>query len=131
MIYSINCNNFTSECCEFLTGKPLPEYIIGLSKEVTPLGKMIKPMIHQLQNNLMQNSNPMHLTQYFEGPNNRQQPTNALSNSGTTTAIPDIEANPILEPNDLFSFKNLLNTEEALIVDFFYLLGHHGNNTNF
>ena len=119
-LFSNNCNNFTNECCEFLTGKPIPEYIIGLPKEVlsTPLGKMIKPMMDQMQNKLMQNSSPMYLPQYFEGQSEQQRtplPNLSLGN----TANRDMGAYSILEPNDLFVFNNLLNTEKAMIVDFF------------
>ena len=42
-----NCNNFTNECCVFLTGAPIPEYITSLPSEVlnTPLGPMIESMM--------------------------------------------------------------------------------------
>ena len=28
-LFENNCNNFTNECCEFLLGKTIPEYITG------------------------------------------------------------------------------------------------------
>lgn len=46
-----NCNNFTNECCLFLTGKPIPAFITGLPAEAlaTPFGAMLRPMIAQME----------------------------------------------------------------------------------
>ncbi|XP_041363483.1 uncharacterized protein LOC121379087 isoform X1 [Gigantopelta aegis] len=45
-----NCNNFSADTTQFLTGKTIPSYITGLPSEFlsTPLGQMIKPLIDQL-----------------------------------------------------------------------------------
>jgi len=45
-----NCNHFTNEVLNFLTGKSLPDYIINLPNEFlsTPLGTMMAPMIDQM-----------------------------------------------------------------------------------
>ncbi|KAK3588774.1 hypothetical protein CHS0354_003010 [Potamilus streckersoni] len=42
-----NCNSFSSEVAQFLTGKDIPSYVTGLPAEVlsTPFGQMIKPFI--------------------------------------------------------------------------------------
>lgn len=42
-----NCNNFTDECSQFLTGSPIPKDIRELPSEFTntPLGAMLRPMI--------------------------------------------------------------------------------------
>ncbi|XP_033745932.1 uncharacterized protein LOC117331352 [Pecten maximus] len=42
-----NCNTFSSEVAQFLTGKDIPSHIIGLPAEVlsTPFGQMIKPWV--------------------------------------------------------------------------------------
>ncbi len=39
-LFKNNCNNFTNECANFLTGKGLPEHITGLPNEIlnTPIG---------------------------------------------------------------------------------------------
>lgn len=44
-----NCNNFTSECAQFLTGKDIPKWITGLPEEAlnTPMGQPIRQMIEQ------------------------------------------------------------------------------------
>eukprot|EP00767_Chilomastix_cuspidata_P002939 gnl/Chilomastix_cuspidata/3063.p1 GENE.gnl/Chilomastix_cuspidata/3063~~gnl/Chilomastix_cuspidata/3063.p1 ORF type:complete len:462 (-),score=100.92 gnl/Chilomastix_cuspidata/3063:83-1468(-) len=45
-----NCNSFTSEACQRLVGKDIPEKIRNLPDEFmdTPLGKLVAPMIDQL-----------------------------------------------------------------------------------
>lgn len=42
-----NCNNFSSEVAQFLTGRDIPSYITSLPEEVmsTPLGQMLRPLI--------------------------------------------------------------------------------------
>jgi len=57
-----NCNNFTEECSQFLTGNSIPDDIKNLPNEFlsTPLGGMLKPMIdgffQNQRNNLQQYS---------------------------------------------------------------------------
>ena len=47
-----NCNHFTEECCRFLVGKSLPNYIINQHEELlsTPIGKSFEPMINSMMN---------------------------------------------------------------------------------
>ncbi|KAK9707823.1 hypothetical protein K7432_009955 [Basidiobolus ranarum] len=42
-----NCNTFSNEVCQFLTGKTLPDYITGLPRDFlnTPLGQQLRPLI--------------------------------------------------------------------------------------
>ncbi|CAI8000467.1 Desumoylating isopeptidase 1 [Geodia barretti] len=42
-----NCNNFTNDVSQFLTGKPIPSYITGLPKEIldTPFGAQMRPLL--------------------------------------------------------------------------------------
>lgn len=49
-----NCNNFTDEACEFLTGKPIPKRVLNQAKELlqTPAGQMFKPFLLQMQGNI-------------------------------------------------------------------------------
>lgn len=51
-----NCNNFTDECCQFLIGKGLPDYIIKLPQEIlsTPIGQIIRPIINNAQNKVIE-----------------------------------------------------------------------------
>ncbi|XP_002741232.1 uncharacterized protein LOC100372444 [Saccoglossus kowalevskii] len=50
-LFDHNCNTFTNEVAQFLTGQCIPSQITSLPKEVldTPLGQMIKPMIDAMQ----------------------------------------------------------------------------------
>jgi len=59
-----NCNHFTNEILNFLTGTNLPENILNQHSEIsnTTLGKMILPM---LENMSMQNN--QFLPQMYEG----------------------------------------------------------------
>jgi hypothetical protein len=47
-----NCNNFTDDACEFLTGKPIPKRVLNQAKDLleTPAGQMFKPYLMQMQN---------------------------------------------------------------------------------
>jgi hypothetical protein len=59
-----NCNHFTNEILNFLTGQSLPDNILKQHEELnsTPLGQMILPM---LQN--MSTQNNQFLPQMYEG----------------------------------------------------------------
>jgi hypothetical protein len=59
-----NCNHFTNDIAQFLTGNPLPDSIIKQHEELsnTPLGKMILPMLDN-----MSKQNNQFLPQMFEG----------------------------------------------------------------
>ncbi|KAL0205122.1 hypothetical protein P9112_000429 [Eukaryota sp. TZLM1-RC] len=48
-LLDLNCNNFTNDAIEFLSGSTLPAEIVTLPQQVmsTPLGQMIKPFIEQ------------------------------------------------------------------------------------
>jgi len=52
-----NCNNFTEEACQFLTGKSIPKFITELPNDAlsTPMGAMLRPMIENMMNQV-QNS---------------------------------------------------------------------------
>ena len=45
-----NCNNFSNEITQFLTGKEFPKYIIDLPKEVlsTPFGQQLQPFLQMM-----------------------------------------------------------------------------------
>ncbi|XP_077972765.1 desumoylating isopeptidase 1-like [Styela clava] len=50
-LFHHNCNNFSSEVAQFLTGKDIPSYITDLPGEIlsTPMGQMIKNMLENTQ----------------------------------------------------------------------------------
>ena len=71
-ILNNNCNHFTNEMIEFLTGDPLPDYILNQAKEYqnTPIGKLmegfnVNPNNNQDGYNLNYNG--------FQAQNNQQQ----------------------------------------------------------
>ncbi|CAG8447189.1 8628_t:CDS:2 [Ambispora leptoticha] len=45
-----NCNNFTNQVCQFLTGQSIPEYITDLPADFlnTPLGQQLRPIIENM-----------------------------------------------------------------------------------
>ncbi|XP_065838160.1 uncharacterized protein [Oscarella lobularis] len=45
-----NCNNFSAEIVQFLTGNPIPQHITNLPQEVmsTPFGAMLKPILDSM-----------------------------------------------------------------------------------
>ncbi|KAH9498397.1 Desumoylating isopeptidase 1 [Bulinus truncatus] len=49
-LFHHNCNNFSSEVAQFLTGKDIPSHITSLPQEVlnTPFGAMIQPFVDAL-----------------------------------------------------------------------------------
>lgn len=50
-LFEHNCNNFSAEAAEFLTGQKIPSYITDLPNEVltTPMGQMLKSMLENTQ----------------------------------------------------------------------------------
>ncbi|XP_071965584.1 uncharacterized protein [Antedon mediterranea] len=52
-LFDHNCNTFSNEIAQFLTGNEIPEYITSLPQEVldTPLGALIKPLIDSMTTN--------------------------------------------------------------------------------
>lgn len=144
-LFENNCNNFTDACSEFLVGEKIPSYITGLPKEVlaTPMGKMIKPMVDNMQKSVTQNSHPMfEQPQGFGGAGQQQQQANnnnngfggfdpnLLANLGNfgnfggqntnTTANTSASTGPavknIVDPTEL---TKLIQSSPAVIIDFF------------
>ena len=54
-----NCNNFSDDVSQFLTGNPIPAHITGLPAEVlnTPMGGMLAPMLTQMENQMRSQGN--------------------------------------------------------------------------
>jgi len=53
-LFENNCNNFSNEVCQFLTGKNIPEFIINLPKEAlnTPLGPLVRQFSQSIANQI-------------------------------------------------------------------------------
>mmetsp|Transcript_21662 Transcript_21662/g.15926 ORF Transcript_21662/g.15926 Transcript_21662/m.15926 type:complete len:89 (-) Transcript_21662:42-308(-) len=60
-VFKHNCNHFTNECANFLLGSNIPQDIIGQPEMFlsTPLGKMVAPMMEQMQENLKVSSHQL------------------------------------------------------------------------
>jgi len=143
-LFENNCNNFTDACSEFLVGEKIPNYITGLPKEVlaTPMGKMIKPMIDNMQKSVTQNSHPI-----FEQNNNQQQSFGGQQQANNNNGFGGFDPNLLagFNPNNFGNFggqntnttapttsgpavKNIVDPSEltkliqsspAVIIDFF------------
>jgi len=62
-LFEKNCNNFSDEVCNFLTGTGVPQEILDLPKRLaTPMGQMMKPFLTQMQGSI-QNASHHH---YFQ-----------------------------------------------------------------
>ncbi|KAK3279888.1 hypothetical protein CYMTET_12246 [Cymbomonas tetramitiformis] len=59
-LLSNNCNNFSEELAQFLTGSSIPAHITGLPADVleTPLGAMLGPMLSQFESQMRSGGNP-------------------------------------------------------------------------
>ena len=75
-----NCNNFSHETCQFLTGKGIPQHILDLPREVVQ--------------RMISNKRPCkHITKFFSGnvyPDGPDVGTNAAADE------PNRDVNPIL-----------------------------------
>lgn len=56
-LLSNNCNNFSQECSQFLTGQSIPADILNLPLDAldSPMGQMIRPFIEQMENQIKGN----------------------------------------------------------------------------
>lgn len=110
-IFENNCNHFTNDVCEFLTGSPIPEYIVGQSKEYqnTPIGKFIEGM------QVNANANRDNYNISYDGFNAQNQ---GLSQ-------PQPQSNPqqgsgvVREVNGIMQYMELLSANKKIIVDFY------------
>ena len=112
-----NCNNFTDECCQFLTGLSIPSYITGLPSEVlqTQLGKMIEPMINNLQRQITAGSEDNQVfPQTLEGNNMLNLNNgNPQQNNG--------EGHKVLEIRNFEDFFEVIEKSEGVVIDFYSL----------
>lgn len=101
-----NCNNFTNEVCQFLTGKTIPSHITGLPQDFleTPFGQALRPMIEG----------------FFDSSPARALPTPtpaiAPSTPLQTSALP---TKPHIQSiTSLAQLQSLIQTSRAVVVDF-------------
>ncbi|VTJ89640.1 Hypothetical predicted protein [Marmota monax] len=50
-LFEHNCNTFSNEVAQFLTGRKIPSYITDLPSEVlsTPFGQALRPLLDSIQ----------------------------------------------------------------------------------
>ncbi|KAL0094869.1 PPPDE putative peptidase domain-containing protein [Phycomyces blakesleeanus] len=87
-LLDFNCNTFSNDLCQFLTGQSIPSHIIDLPKELlqTPFGKSMLPMIE----------NMFGKSQLVSGPVAPQVATSS-SSSSSAPAMPSAEAMSLLQ----------------------------------
>ena len=127
-----NCNNFTEECSQFLTGLSIPSYITGLPSEVlnTPFGKMIEPIINSMQSQMINNSS----NQIMEGLNPMDNPQAMIFNNNPqpqTQPKPQQQPQPQPQPpqpheivqeiTNAFQFREAYSLNKASVFDFYSL----------
>jgi len=113
-LFKNNCNNFSDDCAEFLTGEHIPAHITDLPNEVlkTPMGAQIMNMVNGMQNQAQQQSSPM-----FNNPQGNNMNSNQVSPGiqGTTLGTPG-EVFNIVNGNDLAVIKT---KSPVCIIDFY------------
>ena len=118
-LFKNNCNNFAEECCQFLTGSSIPSYVTGLPAEVlnTPLGKIIEPMISNIQNQMLNNPNNQLLLEGSMNPQalNFNNPLPKQSNPAPQ------QPTGVIEIKNYPDFSLILQKNKAVVVDFFSL----------
>ena len=108
-VFENNCNHFTNEICEFLTGNPIPDYILNQAKEYqnTPIGQLIGGM----QVNLNNNNNNYNIS-YDAFMNQKPGNTNIQQSQNTIKEkIKDIR--------DIMQFMEVIQDNKKVIIDFY------------
>lgn len=117
-LFRNNCNNFTDECAQFLTGTGIPRHIIDLPLEVlkTPMGAMIGNMVSGMQNQANAQSSPMFDPRSLEGANNPDAMNFSGSNSGW-----DVNKGKgmVLELNSQQEYNSCIQAIDACVIDVF------------
>lgn len=112
-----NCNNFTDDCSQFLTGDPIPKYITGLPSEVlsTPMGGMIMNMVNGQQQQAQGNSHPLFSPSMVEGNNNQSSlfggQGQTLGGGGASTM------GQVVELKDKPHFTQVITGNKLVVID--------------
>jgi thiol-disulfide isomerase/thioredoxin len=129
-LFTNNCNNFSNECANFLTGSGIPSHIIDLPNEVlaTPMGKQLLQMMGGAGQNMMDprtvegdhNSQQMHLNY---GPGAHELPSQNRSggfntNSGSIVG-PLAGVQPVKELATQQDYLRELQANTAIVIDVF------------
>ncbi|XP_014782370.1 uncharacterized protein LOC106877851 [Octopus bimaculoides] len=131
-LFDHNCNTFSNEVAQFLTGNKIPSYIIDLPAEVanTPLGSMMKSMSNSIavqpsggktlfSSSSSSSSSPSPQLQYNSLAWN-SAPKNTNSNSATFSPVTYPSSEPFPDSD---TFSTILNeTEKKLLEDIYKCL---------
>lgn len=112
-VFENNCNHFTNDICEFLTGSSLPNHILHQAKEYreSPIGKFIEGM----QVNLNNNHDNYNIS--YNGFTNQNQPNQSFQQVQST---PQGNANhSVREIKDVLGFMEIVQDNKKVIVDFY------------
>ena len=116
-IFENNCNHFTNDIAEFLTGEPIPDYILGQSKEYqnTPIGKLME----SFQVNPNNNNNGYDLNyNSFTAQNNQQMNYGGNQQQQQQYNAPPKD-NLVMEVTDIMKFMELIQDNDKVVVDFY------------
>ena len=123
-LFKNNCNNFSDEIAQFLTGSGIPRHIIDLPNEVlkTPMGKQLMQMMGGSGNNIMDprtmegahNPQQMHLNY---GPGAHNLPT--FDNSGNASQPKPAGGQPVSELLSQADYTREIQANTAVVIDVF------------
>ncbi|KAI9277969.1 PPPDE putative peptidase domain-containing protein [Umbelopsis sp. AD052] len=117
-LLDFNCNTFTNDVCQFLTGKNIPDHITDLPADFlnTPFGQSMRPMIENMfgPSSLNGTSAPI-----------QQQPvpsaaSMSLLNNVSSAALSASPAsvNPVQNIGNLASLENLIKSQRGVLAFF-------------
>jgi hypothetical protein len=113
-LFKHNCNNFSHETAQFLTGQGIPQHILDLPNEFlsTPMGQMIAPMIEQMtpsgQSIPFTMGDAVERLGVPEVSETYQETMNNLTNGQSTTLAQNVKVFPVTSP---IMYNNPLNIE--------------------
>lgn len=124
-LFDHNCNTFTNEVAQFLTGKKIPAHILDLPAEVanTPLGSMMKSMTNNMA------VNPSGGSKLFDprapGPSSSNRQPSHTTKSSSTHSKPSTDSfSPVvysaqkpLQADGSVLFNLLTDEEKVLLKD--------------
>jgi len=115
-LFENNCNNFSNEVCQFLTGKNIPEFITNLPREAlnTPLGPIVKQFSQAIANQI--NNPESNGDTYGIIQDNIQNMVSAASNGNNDALINMLgnigrstSANPAMASSNIEQIMKIIN----------------------
>lgn len=99
-LLSHNCNQFTNEVAQFLTGQAIPSYILDLPGEVldTPFGAMVGPIIDSLSK-MAEPSPPTRASNSPSPPPNLQRQSSASKGAKDAGNVPNVAREEEQQPS--------------------------------